>query len=172
MSARRACLGVVFGSMASLGAWLLPAALWGQAVTVATAGIYANATPAELMERAGSLFDTPARFGEAGDMLQAAGQKLAVEDPASVQLLVKAARLQYFAGNLAAARANLKEAGWRALGQGDVATAADLYGDAAIIAIEQKDATAANELVRIVRLLADWPGVTPSQHRRIMKRLG
>ena len=152
--------------------WLLPASLWGQAATVPAAALVAEVTPAALELKAEDLSTDPTRFGEAGDLLEQAARMLAVEDPASVSLLIRAARLQYFDGGLAKSIASMKEAGWRALGQGRVQVAANAYADAALIAIAQQDNAEAVKLVRIVKLLAQWPGVTTAQARQIKGRIG
>jgi hypothetical protein len=85
--------------------------------------------------------------------------------------MIRAARLQYFGGALAKAQASMKEAGWRALGQGQVKVAANAYADAALIAVAQHDEDAALKLVGIVKLLAQWPGVTPAEARQIRTRI-
>ncbi|NJD08982.1 MAG: hypothetical protein FIB01_00570 [Gemmatimonadetes bacterium] len=151
--------------------WLVPASLWGQATTFPAAAAYVTATPAELESMAEDLASSPDRFGEAGDLLAQAAHKLAVEDAASVALLIRAARLQYFGGALADARANMKEAGWRALGQGSVRVAANAYADAALIAVAQHDNDGAIELGRVVKLLAQWPGVSVADARQIRSRI-
>lgn len=151
--------------------WLLPAALWGQVATLPATAAYASATPAELTSMALDLASSPDRFGEAGDLLAQAAHKLPVEDPSSVELLIRAARLQYFGGALTAARSNMKEAGWRALGQGQVRVAANAYADAALIAVAQQDKPAAVELAGVVNLLARWPGVSTADARQIRSRV-
>lgn len=152
--------------------WLLPASLWGQTPAVSGATLYATVTPAELELRAEDLSSDPTRFGQAGDLFEQAAKLMPVEDEASVGLLVRAARLQYFGGALDKAMATMKEAGWRALGQGRVQAAANAYADAALIALVDQDRKAATQLVGIVKLLAQWPGVTKTESRQIMKRIG
>ena len=51
-------------------------------------------------------------------------------------------------------------------------TAANAYADAALIAIEQHDQAGAVKLVKIVNLLAQWPGVTSQQAKQIRSRIG
>lgn len=162
---------LVVGLFPAMG-WLIPASLWGQAVTMAGATLHANAAVAQLEQQAFELFSTPARFGEAGTLLERAGRMLPPEDVAAIDLLIQAARLEHFAGDLTHARACMRAAGWRALGNGQVRVAANAYADAALIAVEQKDLAGAEELVAIVNLLARWPGVTASERREILKRIG
>lgn len=164
----RTVLGIAL--IPALG-WLVPAALWGQVSTLPAAAAYVSTSPAELVAMAADLYSIPERFGEAGDLLAEAGRKLAVEDPASVDLLVRGARLQYFGGSLPAALTNMKEAGWRALGQGQVQEAANRYADAALIAIAQQDSKETVKLARIVKLLAQWPGVSFDEAKQIRSRI-
>jgi hypothetical protein len=172
MTKKQAFLRMVGIAVIPALGWLLPAALWGQVASIPAAALYAGLTPAELELKAEDLSTSPDRFGEAGDLLEQAGRLMAVEDPASVKMMIRAARLQYFGGSLEKARASMKEAGWRALGQGQVLTAANAYADAALIAIEQHDQAGAVKLVKIVNLLAQWPGVTSQQAKQIRSRIG
>lgn len=152
--------------------WLVPASLWCQAVTLGGATLTASAEVARLEQEAQALYSTPARFGEAGVLLERAGRLLAVEDLPAVDLLIQAARLEYYAGDLGHARACMSDAGWRALGNGRVQVAANAYADAAVIAMEQGDQVAAEEFVAIVKLLARWPGVGEKARRQILDRIG
>lgn len=151
--------------------WLLPAALWGQVTALPAAAAYVSATPAELEVMAEDLATSPDRFGEAGNLLAQAAHKLAVEDPAGVNLLIRAARLQYFGGALTDAKASMKEAAWRALGQGQVKVAANAYTDAALIAVAQQDQASALHLAGVVKLLAQWPGISTADARQIRSRI-
>jgi len=170
MMTKRVALRVVGFVAVPMLAWLMPAMLLGQATSIpaATAAVM---PAAQLVTMAEELSSTPARFQEAGVLLDRAGRQLPVEDPASVGLLVRAARLHYFGGALEQARSAMKEAGWRALGQGHVRTAANAYADAALIALAQDDKAAATDLVAIVKLLEEWPGVTVADRRQIRSRI-
>jgi hypothetical protein len=169
-SKRTIRLLIGFAMIPAMG-WLLPAALWGQDPAVAGASVYATVTPAGLKLRAEDLSSDPATFGQAGDLFEQAARMLPVEDEAGVGLLIRAARLQYFGGALDRALVSMKEAGWRALGQGKVQVAANAYADAALIAVADQDKEAALKLAGIVKLLAQWPGVTPAESRQINKRI-
>lgn len=151
--------------------WIIPACLWGQGVNPGAA-VVATLTPAQVMEQAQVLFGEPAHFGDAADMLEKAGIATPLEDVGGASLLVAAARIQVYTGELARARRNMQEAGWRALGNGKLLMAANAYADAALIALQQKDDTAAREYVRIVKLLADWPKVSAAERRQILSRIG
>jgi len=150
--------------------WLVPAVLWGQATSIPSAAT--NVVPAaQLVMMAEELSSTPTRFQEVGVLFEKAARQLPVEDPASVDLLIRAARLHYYGGSLVQAKSAMKEAGWRALGQGHVRVAANAYADAALIALAQEDKAAATDLVAIVKLLEKWPGVTAAEQRQIRKRI-
>lgn len=151
--------------------WLFPAVLWCQLPAASGATLYASVTPADLELKAADLCSDPATFGQAGDLFEQAARMLPVEAAQSVDLLVRAARLQYWAGALTRARTNMKEAGWRALGQGQVRRAANAYADAALIAAADKDEAGVVQLAKIVQLLAKWPGVTPAESRQIRSRI-
>lgn len=166
--AKRTLYRTVFSAI--LLGWLVPALAWAQIVSVAGADGTAAAVE-QLSQQATALYSTPAKWGEAGALLEQAGRMLPVEDPVGVGLLKQAAQLQAHVGDLARARANMKEVGWRALGQGSVVLAANAYADAALIAVEQGDLPAARQLVDIVQLLSRWPGVNASQRRQILKRI-
>jgi len=152
--------------------WLAPACLWGQVPAVTGAAtLYTEVTPATLELKAEGLMTSLDNAGQAGDLLEQAGRMLAVEDANSVGLLIRAARLHYFNGELAQARQAMKDAGWRALGQGFPVAAANAYTDAALIAVAQKDVDGARELAAIVNLIAHWPGLTTAERRQIKSRI-
>ena len=151
--------------------WIIPACLWGQGVNPGAA-VVATLTPAQVMAQAQQLFGEPEHFGAAADMLEKAGIATPLEDVGGANLLVAAARIQVYTGELARARRNMQEAGWRALGNGKLLLAANAYADAALIAQRQNDEPAAREYVRIVKLLAQWPKVSAAERRQILSRIG
>jgi len=166
MTTKRVFLRLLGIAVVPAVGWLLPTSLQGQ-VRVALNTPYA--TPVVSVQAI--LTTDPSQFLQAGILFDEAGRRLAVENPASVGLLVRAARLQYFGGDLTQARSAMKEAGWRALGQGQVQVAANAYADAALIALAQGDRLAATDDVAKVQVLAQWPGVSGAERRQIMKRI-
>lgn len=148
---------------------------FGLAPAYASAQLPAPATASYsvmLLQNAQNLFiDGQARFVEAAAMLDQAGHAMPEDDATSADVLVWAARVAAYNGDLAEARDNMEEAAWRAMGNGKLMVAANAYADAALIALRQGDNAGAKELVRRVLVVANWKGLKYAERKQILDRI-
>ncbi len=120
-------------------------------------------TRSESLSQAQALFQEPAHWSEAADLLVSAARLRAPGDPEKAYILATAARLYAYSGNTHRALYWMQEAGAQALSGGDVITAADTYTQAAHLAAAQRDWTKVKALAQKVIALSASPLLTSEQ---------
>jgi len=111
------------------------------------------------------------RLRDAARLHRRSAELRAPEDPFGFRCLNEAAALAWFAGDRAAARADLAKAADHALARGDLRSAALAYLDAAWVAQEQKNPRQVWELGRRAEMLADSPLLGASDRAAILQRI-
>lgn len=124
-----------------------------------------------LHARAEALYEKPQSYTQAAMMLKRAADLLPLDESQRVRDRALAARLWFYAGKPSLARNTMRQAAIEALGQGEVAQAANLYTDACFIAIEQKDVDSARELYAAAHRLSKSPSLAFNQRSMLHARL-
>ena len=123
----------------------------------------------ELVQRAQALQGDVAAYTVAANLYEQSAALRSPGDARAVEALVTAGRLFNYAGEWAHALAAMEAGAARALKDGDVATAADAYADAAYIAASQHDSRAVAMARKVVELADAW---VPEERNAILHRLG
>ena len=140
-------------------------------------GGHDGATPADVARRAAELHQqsldagAAGRYRRAATLMQRSASLHAADDPRGARCLELAANFQYYSGDLAGARQLLETAGDRSLARGDVATAADAYLKAGIVARDAGDRAGESAYTRRAHLLASSPLLSPAQRSDILARI-
>lgn len=127
---------------------------------------------AQLHAQAAALFDTPARWSEAADLLVRSVVHRAPADPQIHTSLMIAAAIRVTEGRLAEGSDLAERAGESALARGAVLAAAHSFMSAAGAAAQGGNAQRAEDLIERARLLAGSPLLEESERRSILARDG
>jgi hypothetical protein len=136
-----------------------------------------GATPAEAARRAAELHQQAMDAGSVGKWRRAAAlHKRAAalhsaEDPRGARCLELAANFAYYGGDRPSARVLLETAADQALARGDLATAADAYLKAGLVARDLGDRPGEAAHARRAKLLAASPLLSEAQRAGITARI-
>jgi hypothetical protein len=125
----------------------------------------------DLHQQAIDLYETPERWGEAGDLHREAAENLPENDAGQFFGYSRAALLYFHAGELAAARRSMEDAAQVAEATGDVVTAANAFVDAAFIAVAEDYDGKQREFVAEARELADSPVFSAAERQDVLARI-
>ena len=117
------------------------------------------------------LYETPARWEEAGEMHERVAKGLPKNDAAAYFGFHRAAVLYFYADDTARARKAMEKAAEVAEATGDVLTAAHTWVDAAFLAVAEGYAGKKREFVRNVRGLATSELLTAADRDGILARV-
>ena len=117
------------------------------------------------------LYETPARWEEAGELHEQAARQLVKNDAGQFFGFNRAAILYLYSGNPARSRKAMEKAASVAEATGDVLTAANAWVDAAFIAIVEGYAGKRREFVANARSLAESEELTAADRDAILARI-
>ncbi len=117
------------------------------------------------------LYETPARWEEAGELHEHAARQLVKNDAGQFFGYSRAAVLYLYSGNTARSRKAMEKAASVAEATGDVLTAANAWVDAAFIAIAEGYAGKRREFVANARSLAESEQLTGADRDAILARI-
>jgi len=125
----------------------------------------------ELKTQAEALFSQPKQWRRAVRLLEESASLREAQDREAGVCLALAGRLRDALGDYSGARATLAKAGDHALARGSVLEAAHAYLDAAHVAIKEKNADEARELVEKALLLSASPLLSAEQKEAVTRRV-
>ena len=117
------------------------------------------------------LYETPARWAEAGKLHETAARQLAKNDAGQFFGFSRAAALYLYSGETARSRRAMEKAASVAEATGDVVTAANAWVDAAFIAVAEGFAGKRREFVANARSLAEADEVSEADRDAILARI-
>ena len=161
---RKTTMGWALSALAVTAVFALPSAARSQTSQGAQKA-------AELEAEASQFLDQRDQWGYAVDLYLAAVQLRADDDPQAQQNLRIAASLSYETGDATGAIAALESAGSRALANGEVAQAINVFADAAWIAQKRALRTDERRLTSKVAELLDSAELTTAERDQIRLRL-
>ena len=118
-----------------------------------------------------ALYETPARWAEAGKLHETAAKELTKNDAGQFFGFNRAAILYLYSGETASSRRAMEKAASVAEATGDVVTAANSWVDAAFIAVAEGFAAKRREFVDNARSLADEDEVSADDRAAILARI-
>jgi hypothetical protein len=155
-----------------IGSARLAAALLFTAISaVGLSAQQSQASPAELEQQAEAYLQDLDNWKHAADLYRQAAELRGAGDAVAVQDLETAARLEFYQGSGRQAVRDLEAAGQRALGVGDIFSAAKAFVDAAWVAGRDGQSIRARELIQTVQLLAQSPLLSSTERTHIEGRL-
>jgi len=117
------------------------------------------------------LYETPARWAEAGQLHEKAARQLTKNDAGQFFGFSRAATLYLYSGEIASSRRAMEKAATVAEATGDVVTAANAWVDAAFIAVAEGFAAKRREFVANARSLAASGGISDADQGAILTRI-
>lgn len=125
---------------------------------------------ARIEAEAESMLGHMKEWKNAAELLRQAAALRPEGDPAAVKNLLQAAKLTYYGGDEDGALREFERIGERALNEGDVLTAANVFADAAWIASDRNQPGKALELAARVERLAFSPLLNDAQRTQLRDR--
>ena len=125
----------------------------------------------ELEKQAAALYTQPDRYTQAARLHVRAAQLRPAGDPEQVTDLTMAARLHYYAGNIADALRFMSSAASAAHASGDVVNAAERYMDASHLAFELGRRDAVEQFTEQARLLTFSPLIADEKRDDLRARI-
>lgn len=118
-----------------------------------------------------ALYETPARWAEAGELHEKAAKELVKNDAGQFFGYNRAAALYLYAGETARSRRAMERAASVAEATGDEFTAANAWVDAAFIAIAEGFTAKKREFVANARILLDSDTMSASDRASVLARI-